>query len=139
MFICLQKNNFITHFFLKILQRNNKIVTLGNIGMSGRLHTPKMIVSMWRNLWRLSIANKSASTFTFSLGCCKDIANLLFWVLWACLATHTQSDTTDMLKTFAFICRQKINFIFHVFLEILKDMQTYLVILVMSDYAHPKC
>ena len=50
MFICLQKNNFITHFFLKILQRNNKIVTLGNIGMSGRLHTPKMIVSIWRNL-----------------------------------------------------------------------------------------
>ena len=46
---------------------------------------------------------------TFSLRYCKDIANWLFWVLWACLATYTQSDTINLKKTFMFICRQKIN------------------------------
>ena len=45
-----------------------------------------MIVSIWRNLWCLSAEHPS---FTFSLRYCKDIANLLFWVLWACLAMHT--------------------------------------------------
>ena len=42
----------------------------------------------------------------------KDIVNLLFWVLWACLAAHTQSD--------AIIFREKINFIAHAFMEILQ-------------------
>ena len=40
----MQKINFITHFFLKILQRNSKLVILGNFGMPG--HTPKAIVSI---------------------------------------------------------------------------------------------
>ena len=34
----------------------------------------------------------------FSLRYLKDIANLIFWVLWACLAAHTQSDTVNLLK-----------------------------------------
>ena len=34
MLICMQQINFITHFFLKILQRNSKLVILGNSGMS---------------------------------------------------------------------------------------------------------
>ena len=34
----MQKINFITHFFFKILQRNSKIVTLGNLGMTGPTH-----------------------------------------------------------------------------------------------------
>ena len=33
-----KKINFITHFFLKILQRNNKLVILGNLGMPGHKH-----------------------------------------------------------------------------------------------------
>ena len=32
------KINFITHFFLKILQRNSKLVLLGNLGMPGHTH-----------------------------------------------------------------------------------------------------
>ena len=39
-----QKINFITHFFLKILQRNGKLVILGNLGMHG--HTLKMTGSI---------------------------------------------------------------------------------------------
>ena len=34
--ICMQEINFITHFFLKILQRNSKLVILGNLDMSAQ-------------------------------------------------------------------------------------------------------
>ena len=60
-----KKINFITHFFLKILQRNSKLVILGNLSMPG--HTPKMIVSIWGNIWHLSAGKKSCSSFTFSV------------------------------------------------------------------------
>ena len=43
----------------------------------------------------------------------------LFWVLWACLVTLTQNDSIVLLKTWMFICMQKINFIIHFFLTIL--------------------
>ena len=33
MLICKQKFDFITHFFLKILQRNSKLLVTGNLGM----------------------------------------------------------------------------------------------------------
>ena len=48
-----------------ILQRNSKLVILGNLGMAG--HTPKMIVSIWRNTWHLSAVKKSTVSFTFFL------------------------------------------------------------------------
>ena len=35
MHICRQTINYITHFFLKILQRNSTLVILGNLGMPG--------------------------------------------------------------------------------------------------------
>ena len=79
-----------------------------------------MIVAIWRNLWRLSVGKRPTSSFMFSLTCYKNVINLLFWVLWVCLATHTQIDT------FVFICRQKINFILHVFLEILQRYANFL-------------
>ena len=49
-----------------------------------------MIVSIWRNFWCLSAGKKSISSFTFSLRYYKNIANLLFWVLWVCLTLHIQ-------------------------------------------------
>ena len=112
MLICMQK---ITH-----LETNSKLVILGNMGCLP--HTHKMTLSLWRNLQRLSVSKKSASSFTFSftLTYCKDIVNLLFWVLWAFLVTHTQNDTVILQKTFIFICRQKVNFIPHTFMEILQ-------------------
>ena len=36
--ICVQKIYFIPHFFLKILQRNSKLVILGNLGMAGHTY-----------------------------------------------------------------------------------------------------
>ena len=50
--------------------------------------------------------------------CCKEIANLLFWVIWASLATNTLNDGINLKKPL-FICRQKINFFLQVSLEIL--------------------
>ena len=41
MLVCMQKINFIILLFLKILQRNSKLVILGNLGMPG--HAPKMM------------------------------------------------------------------------------------------------
>ena len=38
MLICMQKITFITHSFCKILQRNSKLVILGNFGMPGHTH-----------------------------------------------------------------------------------------------------
>ena len=35
MLICMQKINYITHYFVKKLQRNSKLVFLGNMDMSG--------------------------------------------------------------------------------------------------------
>ena len=37
-----------------------------------------MIVSIWRNLWRLSAGEKSTSSFTFSLRYCKELQNFCF-------------------------------------------------------------
>ena len=62
-------------------------VILGILGMPD--HTPKMIIAIWRNLWRLSVGKGSSSFFTFSLRYYKDTVNLLFWVLWAYLVTQT--------------------------------------------------
>ena len=69
MLICMQKINFITQFFVKILQRNSKLV---------------------------------------------------FWVIWASLATHNWNGTRNLKKPLTFICRQTIKFILYVFLEILQ-------------------
>ena len=84
-----------------------------------------MIIAIWRNPWSLSVAGKrSSSSFTFFLRYYKDVVNLLFWVLCACLATQNQSDTINLQKTFVFICRQKINFTTMLFWRYCKDIQT---------------
>ena len=56
MLVGMQKINFITHFFLEILQTNSKLVILGNLGMPG--DTPKIMVSVWGNIWHLSAGKK---------------------------------------------------------------------------------
>ena len=99
----------ITHCTLCLTSYNIHMTLLTSNHKFGHAwaHTPKMIVSIWRNLWCLSSGKKSTSSFTFCLRYCIDIANLLFWVLWVCLATDTQSDTINLKKTSAFIFIQK--------------------------------
>ena len=53
-------------------------------------------------VWCLSICkNKRHPSVFFRY--CKDITNLLFWVLWACLAMTGKNNITSLLKTFIFI------------------------------------
>ena len=137
MLICIQKINFITNFFLKILQRTSKLVILGNLGIPGQTHLI-MIVSVWRNLWCLSTSKNSTSFFSLSLRHCKNISNLLFWVLWISLVTYIQN-TITLQKTFKFICWQRNHFNLMIFMEIL---QRYALLILstwgMSGYAHLK-
>ena len=80
-----------------------------------------MIVSIWRNLWGLSENKKSNSFFPFSLRYCKDIPNLLSWVLWECLTiSHEKSYHQSVGNFHACMHAKKINFITHFFLKILQ-------------------
>ena len=104
MLICMQKISFITHLFLKILQRNSKLVILVNLGMPGHIH-----LKWWYQFEEIFDAylqvKKSASFFLFSLRYFKNIANLLFLVLCESLITHTQNDSITLQKHFR-ICLQ---------------------------------
>ena len=133
MLICMQKINFMSNFFLEILQRNSKVVIMSRLGMSGDTHP-----EISKNLWCLSASKKSTSFFPFSLRYCKDIANLLFLVLWASLVIHTQNSIT-LHKTFVFICRQKNHFNSNFCVDNVKICKLLILgTLGMSGYAHPK-
>ena len=131
-FICMQKINFIFNFFFEILYC--KLAILGTLGILDQ--SLKIILSNCSKLSCLSVCKKSTSSFN-SLRYRKEIANLLFSVNWACLATHTYNDDSNLKKPFTFICRQKIKFILHVFLERYCKL-IVLGTLDMSDQANPK-
>ena len=61
----------------------------------------------------------------FSLRYWKDIANLLFWVLWAHLATNTRNDN-QFIENFHVYLRKENQFITHIFLEILQRYANFL-------------
>ena len=169
MFICMQNINFITHFFLQILQKNNKLLILDNLGIPGHTHlkweyqfeeafdsylqklhplgftwdiakilqtcyfgyfgyawlrTPKKIKSTWKKRLCLSADKKSTSSLMFCWRYYKDMQTSLFWVLWACLGTQTENDSSNLYK--ASISKNKLH---HSFLP--WDI-TFYVILVLS-------
>ena len=66
---------------------------LGNLGMSGHAHKNDSITLKKR--LRIISREKSTPFFTFSLRYYKDII-MLFWVLLACLAMHTQNDAINL-------------------------------------------
>ena len=57
-----------------------------------------MIVSTYGKLWRSPACEKLSSFLTFFLRCCKDIAKLLFWVLWACLPMIIETMVSTWIK-----------------------------------------
>ena len=118
MFICMQKINFIPHFFLKILQRNSKIVPLGNLNMIGHILL-KWQYQFGENFDIYLQAKKKIYPSSFPWDIAKIIRVIRAW-----LATHTQSDTINLSKTFMFICRQKVNFIPTFCWRYYKDIQT---------------
>ena len=80
---------------------------------------PKFIIPTCRKVWYLSVCQKSTSSLPSFLRYCNDIANLLFWVLWACLAMATKNVDINLQKNLMFIIMRKIKYITHLFLEIL--------------------
>ena len=115
MLICISKINFIIHFFLKILQRNSKLVILGNLSMAGYTYMPKMMVTLRRTFDVYQLAKKSTSLFTFSLRYWKDMQTYLRMPGY----THPKWQCIDLLNTSIFNCMLKMNFILHFFLKIL--------------------
>ena len=57
MLIYMLKINFITHFSLKILQKNSKLVILGKLGMSGHTHLNYTI--NWKKPWTFICRQKT--------------------------------------------------------------------------------
>ena len=87
MFSCMQKINFISNFFFWNIVNTLNLLFLK---LWKCLIIPsKIMVSICRKLWCWSIFKKSTSSLTSFLRYCKEIANLLFWVIWACLVTDT--------------------------------------------------
>ena len=70
------------------------------------------MVSIYRKLSCIYAGKQSTTSLTSFLRYCKEIAHLLFWVIWACLATKNENDKTNLKKPLMFNYRQKINFIF---------------------------
>ena len=64
----------------------------------------------------------------------KDITNLVFLGLWACLTTSVKSESINLWKTLMFTCMQKINFILNFFLEIL---QRFCNLIILSTLGMP--
>ena len=138
MFICMQKTNFISNFFFEILK---DITNLLFWELWERLTILiNIIVSICSKLSCLPAYKKSTSSLTSFIRYCKEIENLLFWVIWGCLVTHTKSDSINLKKPLTFICRQKINFILDIFLEILRRYCKLVIFCTMGmpGYAHPK-
>ena len=135
MLICMQKINCITHFFLKMLQRNSKLVILGNMGMPGHTH----LKWLYHFEETFNIYQLHPSHFSWHIYC-KDIVNLLFWVLWACLATHTQSDIYYHLVEHFYVYLQAKNQLHPLWFygDIAKICKLILGTLGMPGYAHPK-
>ena len=129
MLICFQKVNFITHFFLRILQQNSKLVTLGNLGIPGNTYLN------WYCSINLKKGKKSTSHFS------KDIAKILQTCYFGyfgharlhiakvilltcrklCLkkTVYLHAKNQLILQFFLFICMLQMHFIIHFFPEIL--------------------
>ena len=101
-----------------------------------------MIVWTFRKLWCLSTCKKTILSLTSFLGYYTDIMKNCCFVSLSNLgmACHTHlNDSLNLRKHLTFICRQKITFILHIFLELLfycKDIVNLLWLLLgMPGYA----
>ena len=64
MLICMQKTNFITPFFLKIVKRNGKLVILGTLGMPGYAN-PKWYYQLVENFRVYLQAKNQLQSYAF--------------------------------------------------------------------------
>ena len=95
MHLCMQKINFILHIFLETLERYCKLVILGTLGMPDFAH-PKWYYELAENVYVYLKANKASSSLMFFPEMLQRYLTFLFWVLWACLATHTKINSINL-------------------------------------------
>ena len=69
---------------------------------------------------------KSTSSSTSFLSYYKDFANLLFWVIWTCLAMPTTINRINLQESLMFICKQKTSSL-PSFLRYCKDITNLLL------------
>ena len=100
----------------RVSRNNAKILWACYFGYFGHawLHTSKVILSICRKLLCTQNISFIPDIFLEILQRC---ANFLFWILWACLATHTLK--YHFVENFNVYLHAKKNFTIHFFLEIL--------------------
>ena len=87
-------------FFQNILQKYYQLPILGILDMSSHFHQKETLMFILQKLWCLSAYQKRPPFLTSFLGCCKDIANLLLWVIWECLIMSINNDNTNLVGNF---------------------------------------
>ena len=95
-----KKLNFITKFFFEILQRQLfwelwECLTISIKNHSINLQETFMLICIQKLTSKLT---KLTSSLTSFLTYCKEIANLLVWVIWICLDTHISNDGINLKK-----------------------------------------
>ena len=78
--------NSIPNFFIEIMYKYCQLAILKTLGMLDNPHQ-KSQSKFVGNVHAFLHAKKATSSLISFLGYCKEIAHLLFWVIWAYLAT----------------------------------------------------
>lgn len=135
MFICIknQPHPWLSWHIAKILQT----WYFGYFGQDWPC-PPKLIVSTCRKIWCLSACIKSSSTLPSFLRSCKDTANLLFWVLWTCLATPVKRDSINLWNHWCLPACKKASSCLTSFLKYRKDIVNFSGCFGMPDKSHQK-
>ena len=81
--------------------------------MLGHTHK-KILILIFSKFTCLFACKISTASLTSFWPCRREIANLLFYVIWACVATNTSNKSINLKKASTFISRQKINFILQI-------------------------
>ena len=104
------KIHFTAHFFLKILQRNSKFVTP---------HTLKMVVLIWRHLWRLHACKKINFILYVFLEILQRYCKLVVLGTLGMPGYALPKWFYQLIENFrVYLQAKKTNFILHAFLEI---------------------
>ena len=129
MLIYMQKINFITYFFIKILQINSKPVILGNLGMAGHTH-----LKWYYQLEEIFDVYLQAKNQLYSSRFPWDIPMILQTCYFGYFGQAWLHTPKMIVSSLFFICRRKSHFIPHVFLAI---MQRYAIFLFWVLWACP--
>ena len=114
---CMQKINFTIRFFLKILQRNSKLLIFGNLDMPGHTHL-KWLLTKTKTFDNYQQTKNNFILHVFLAILQRYCKLVILGTLGIPGYVHPKW-YYQLIEIFVFIFRQKINFIPHAFLEIL--------------------